>query len=110
MPPLESSPGNRGLKFPLRANRNLTLPITPQSPGGRALEKIASNVIYFTVLFLSLSFLPPSLHSYLFMMLSVTGSRESGHVEEILISGLSPFSSAFFPHSPLLSLLLPLVA
>lgn len=94
---LESSPGDRGLKFPLRANRNLTLPITPQSPRGstrgRALEEIASDVIYFTVLFLSLSFLPPSLLSYLFMMLAVTGSSESGHVEEILISALSSFST-----------------
>lgn len=90
--PLESSSRDRELKFPLRANRNLTLPITPLSPRGstlgRALEEIASDVIYFTVLFLSFSFLPPSLLPYLFMMFAVIGSGLSGHVAEILISSL----------------------
>lgn len=90
MSALESSSGDSGLKFPLRANRNLTLPITPRSPPGstpaRALEEIASDVIYFTVLFLSLSFLPPSLLPYLFMMPAVIDSGESSHVVEILIS------------------------
>lgn len=108
--PLESSSRDRELKFPLRANRNLTLPITPLSPRGstlgRALEEIASDVIYFTVLFLSFSFLPPSLLPYLFMMFAVIGSGLSGHVAEILISSL-PSSP---PPPPLQSpLLLPCV-
>lgn len=109
--PLESSSRDRELKFPLRANRNLTLPITPLSPRGstlgRALEEIASDVIYFTVLFLSFSFLPPSLLPYLFMMFAVIGSGLSGHVVEILISFLPSFF--FFLLPPLLqSLLFPL--
>lgn len=99
----ESSSRDRELKFPLRANRNLTLAITPPSPRGstlgRALEEIASDVIYFTVLLLSFSFLPPSLLPYLFMMFAVIGSGLSGHVAEILIS------SFFLP-----LLLLPYVA
>lgn len=94
--PLQSSSRDRELKFPLGANRNLTLPITPQSPPGStlgsALEEIASDVIYFTVLFLSFSFLPPSLLPYLFMMFAVIGSGLSGHVVEILISSLPSFS------------------
>lgn len=74
--PLESSSRDRELKFPLRANRNLTLPITPLSPQGstlgRALEEIASDVIYFTVLFLSFSFLPPSCsHIFSWCLLSL---------------------------------------
>lgn len=92
---LESSSTDRELKFPLRANRNLTLPITPLSPRGstlgRALEEIASDVIYFTVLVLSFSFLPPSLLPYLFMMFAVIGSGLSGHVAEILIYSLPLF-------------------
>lgn len=98
MSPLKSSSRDTELKFPLQANRNLTLPITPPSPQsstpGRALEEIASDVIYFTVL-LSFSFLPPSLLPYLFMMFAVIGSGLSGHVVEILISSLP----SFFPFS-----------
>lgn len=108
MSPLKSSSRDRELKFPLQANRNLTLPITPPSPQsqtpGRALEEIASDVIYFTVLFLSFSFLPPSPLPYLFMMFAVIGSGLSGHVVEILISSLPPFFS-----SPSLLLHLPCV-
>lgn len=93
----ESSSRDRELKFPLRANRNLTLPITllgpPGSTLGRALEEIASDVIYFTVLFLSFSFLPCSLHPYLFMMFAVIGSNLSGPVVEILISLPASFYS-----------------
>lgn len=103
MSPLKSSSRDRELKFPLQANRNLTLPITPLSPQsstlGRALEEIASDVIYFTVLFLSFSFLPPSLLPYLFMMFAVIGSGLSGHVVEILISSLPSFF--LFSSSPL---------
>ena len=97
----ETPSRDRELKFPLRANRNLTLPITLLSPPGstlgRALEEIASDVIYFTVLFLSFSFLPPSLLPYLFMMFAVIGSGLSGHVVEILISSLASFFFFFFP-------------
>lgn len=97
---LESFSRDRELKFPFRANRNLTLPITPLRPPGstlgRALEEIASDVIYFTVLFLSLSFLSLSLLPYLFMMFAVIGSGWSGHVAEILISSLP----SFFPSPP----------
>lgn len=46
---------------------------------------MASDVIYFTVLFLSFSFLSPSLLPYLFMMFAVNGSGLSGPVVEILI-------------------------
>lgn len=101
--PLKSSSRDTELKFPLQANRNLTLPITPLSPQsstlGRALEEIASDVIYFTVLFLSFSFLPPSLLPYLFMMFAVIGSGLSGHVVEILISSLPSFFPFFHPSS-----------
>lgn len=100
-------PRDRELKFPLRANRNLTLSITPLSPPASTqagpLEEIASDVIYFTVLFLSFSFLSPSLLPYLFMMFAVIGSGLSGHVAEILIpppthtyTHTIPFSSSPF--------------
>lgn len=46
---------------------------------------MASDVIYFTVLFLSFSFLSPSLLPYLFMMFAVNGGGLSGPVAEILI-------------------------
>lgn len=46
---------------------------------------MASDVIYFTVLFLSFSFLSPSPLPYLFMMFAVNGSGLSGPVAEILI-------------------------
>lgn len=58
---------------------------------------MASDVIYFTVLFLSFSFLSPSLLPYLFMMFAVNGGGLSGPVAEILICPTTAAATASTP-------------